>query len=129
MLKLLIGNRRIYDYELRIDGDLLGSGDAVDNALESITAGTWVVKEKPTDANEDALVRVTYDVMVPVNSPNFLLNTPDSGWVRVIVPSSGTSGVTPGRYYMALQLEWGSDNKQEFIFDDGMIELCQDIVR
>ena len=35
----------------------------------------------------------------------------------------------PGRYYFALQLEWGAENKQEFIFGDGMIELCQDVIR
>lgn len=127
MLKLRIGNRRFYDYKLKIDGDLLGTGAA--QSLDSITAGTWMLKAKPTDENDAAVVKVTYDVVTPANSPDFLLNTPDQGWVRVIVNSQKTMNVPVGRYYMALQLEWGEDNKQEFIFEDGMIELCQDVIR
>lgn len=125
MLKLRIGNRRIYDYQLKIDGEAPGSGDAP--PLEDITAGIWVIKKNQTDSNDDAVVKILYDVLTP--SDVFLLDTPEMGWVRIVINSSKTAGLTPGRYHFALQLEWGSENKQEFVFQDGQIELIQDTVR
>lgn len=125
MIKLVIGNRRIYDYRLKIDGETLGTGEAP--ALKDITAGLWVIKKKPTDSNDDAIVKIAYNTLVP--NDVFLIDVPEPGWVRVVVNSSETTGKTPDRYHFALQLEWGTDNKQEFIFGDGVIELCQDIIR
>ena len=125
MLKLRIGNRRIYDYKLKIDGDPPGVGSSP--SLADITAGEWMIKRDPKDANDQALVRVFFDLYTP--NDVFLLDTPEPGWVRIVVNSSKTVDVPPGKYYFALQLEWGIENKQEFVFSDGMIELCQDTIR
>lgn len=127
MLKLIIGNRKVLDYCLRIDGDLLGSGDAQDYGLASITAGVWMVKRDPLDSNDDAVIKIPFDPVTP--NDIFLLNTPSDGWVRIVINSSKTQNVEPGRYYFALQLEWGVENKQEFHIGDRQVELCQDIIR
>lgn len=127
MLKLIIGNRKVLDYCLRIDGDLLGVGDAESYRLADITAGTWMVKKDPTDSNDDAVIKISFDAVTP--NDVFLPDTPDTGWVRIVINSSKTQNVEPGRYYFALQLEWGVENKQEFQIGDGQVELCQDIIR
>ena len=125
MLELKIGNRRVYDYKLTIDGDSLGTGVA--GALGDVVEGHWMVKADPTDANEDSVIKISYNPAIP--NANFQINTPDAGWVRITVPSSMTKNLSPQEGYFALQLSWGADNEQEWVIGDGMIRFCQDTIR
>lgn len=119
MIQRLRGNRTILKYQLKMDGSLVST-------LVDATRIVFAVKEDRDDVDSDSVIFLewnTGDIETTIKR-----NDPEDGWVRVELNSS-TMSISPRKYYFALQVEWGSDNRQEFIYGDGILEIRPDVIR
>lgn len=104
------------------------TGVAITN-LATATAIKFMVKVNATDTDSTAKISKTL-------SSGITINTPVTGNVKVTLTGADTT-LTPGRYFMALQIEWTGGIVQEVdiressdeIVDINAIDFIQDIIR
>ena len=104
---------------------LKNSDNEVVTDLSSAVDILFLVKNKKTDADEDAVISKSKDDMS--------LNDPSTGYIKVSVTSADTS-IDPGSYYVGLQVNYSSTEKIEIgLFEDGRetgtFAIIQDVVR
>jgi hypothetical protein len=119
MIEVLRGNRVILRYQLYTDGVRIQD-------LAAATRAVFAMKTNQEDLDEDSVVYVEKGMTGTGSAIE--IDTPDIGSVRVVLDAP-TMVIPAGRYHYALQVEWGSDNKLEFTYGDGIIQVNQDTVR
>lgn len=120
MISVIRGNRKTLKWGLKVDGEYL-------DTLASATKITFAVKEDKEDQNVDASIFIEW-INGGDPEPRIILDSPEEGWVRVTLYPSDTS-IGSGKYFYALQVEWADENKLEFIYGDGLLQVKSDVIR
>ena len=119
MIKVLKGNRMALRWHLKVDGEDL---DNLATAAKII----YAAKVNREDANVDSVIISEWyfgDAQVEIK-----LDDPTPGWVLISIGSTKMD-VTPKVYFHSLQVEWGPEDKIEFIYGDGKLKVLQDVIR
>jgi hypothetical protein len=121
MLELIRGNKRTLQWHLTEDGEDL------DNIADA-TKITFAIKRTQTEDDTPGADKVILTWENGQPQTTFKLDTPESGWVTVDLTSDHMD-ISPGEYYIALQLEWGTSAKLEFTTAEGRVTVLQDTIR
>jgi len=98
--------------------------------LSTATEIYYMIKENQADTNIDALVTKTK------TDGGIIIDTPSTGFCRIILNAGDTENIEPGFKYHGFQIKYSNDDIKEIwiksensnVFDD-RIEILQDIIR
>lgn len=107
-------------------GPLCDETGATINYLASAENVIFVLKKNATDTNEDADVYVDPTSGMTVNSPSI-------GYIKVVL-NSDDMVITPGKYFIAVQVNVSNTQKIEVdLYENGQlyntVNVIQDIIR
>ena len=100
------------------------NGALIDN-FASVTRALFVIKENKADADTAAVASASLTSCITL--------TASASTARVVIDSDSMDNVDAGKYYMALQLEYADNNRQECILTENgkevtTITITQDTV-
>lgn len=119
MIELIKGNRKRLVLKLFRDGSLITD-------LSTATSIEFAIKKKAEDTNARAVLMIVDETGDP--DARVERNQPCTGCVRLTLDSEDTL-LDPGEYFYALQCSWGTDDDEEWTFDDGKLKVVTDVIR